>query len=143
MEEANRTNNFNTPYKYTALKVAGHDPLDDVHFRVEKTTKISDIKGFYSDTTKISKSSLTFYYQGEVLLDRDTPEKLGMSTEDVVEVYQEQSNEDISFAKKLVFAIFIVITTILAFLCQELINEKPNTNASKVHLPKPKGRWIG
>ncbi|ESO11507.1 hypothetical protein HELRODRAFT_166510 [Helobdella robusta] len=75
--------------EFIRLKVMGQDQ-SEVHFKVKMTTKMSKLKKSYSERQGVPIGYLRFLFDGRRLNDDETPKQLGMTDEDVIEVYQEQ-----------------------------------------------------
>lgn len=75
--------------EFIRLKVMGQDN-SEVHFKVKMTTKMSKLKKSYSERQGVPIGYLRFLFDGRRLNDDETPKQLGMTDEDVIEVYQEQ-----------------------------------------------------
>ncbi|XP_014675498.1 PREDICTED: small ubiquitin-related modifier-like [Priapulus caudatus] len=76
--------------EYIKLKVLGQDN-NEIHFKVKMTTAMAKLKKSYSERVGIPANSLRFLFDGHRINDEDTPKKLEMENEDVIEVYQEQT----------------------------------------------------
>ncbi|RWS07041.1 hypothetical protein B4U79_03540, partial [Dinothrombium tinctorium] len=76
--------------EYIKLKVVGQDS-NEIHFRVKMTTQMGKLKKSYSERVGVPVTSLRFLFDGRRINDTDTPKQLEMESDDVIEVYQEQS----------------------------------------------------
>lgn len=75
---------------FIKLKVVSQDN-SEVHFKVKMSTQMGKLKKSYSDRQGVPLQSLRFLYDGRRLNDDETPRKLDMEDNDVIEVYQEQT----------------------------------------------------
>ncbi|KAG5283018.1 hypothetical protein AALO_G00037350 [Alosa alosa] len=76
--------------EYIKLKVIGQDN-SEIHFKVKMTTSLKKLKESYSKRQGVQPDMLRFLFEGQRILDHQTPKELGMEDEDVIEVYQEQT----------------------------------------------------
>lgn len=77
--------------EYIKLKVVGQDS-NEIHFRVKFTTQMAKVKKSYSERVGVPVNSLRFLFDGRRIDDTDTPRALEMEDDDVIEVYQEQTD---------------------------------------------------
>ncbi|XP_048206337.1 small ubiquitin-related modifier 1-like [Perognathus longimembris pacificus] len=76
--------------EYLKFKVIGQDS-SDIHFKVNMTTHLKELKGSYCQRQGVPVKSLNFPFEGQRIADNHTPKELRMEEEDVIEVYQEQT----------------------------------------------------
>ncbi|KAI1237076.1 Small ubiquitin-related modifier 1, partial [Lamprotornis superbus] len=82
--------------EYIKLKVIGQDS-SEIHFKVKMTTHLKKLKESYCQRQGVPMNSLRFLFEGQRITDNHTPKELGMEEEDVIEVYQEQTGEELGF----------------------------------------------
>ncbi|XP_006821439.1 small ubiquitin-related modifier 1-like [Saccoglossus kowalevskii] len=76
--------------EYIKLKVMGQDN-SEIHFKVKMTTQMRKLKESYCQRLGVPMNSLRFLFDGQRINDDMTPKELEMETDDVIEVYQEQT----------------------------------------------------
>ena len=72
--------------EYIILKIVGQDQ-NEIHFRVQQTTQMVKLKKAYSERVGWPVTSLRFLFEGERILDDDTPKALKMEQGDFINVY--------------------------------------------------------
>lgn len=77
--------------EYIRLRVITSDMTNEVHFRVKSATTLGRLKRSYCNKLGFSVEELRFVFDGHRITDDDTPKKLGMMNDDVIEIYQERS----------------------------------------------------
>jgi len=77
--------------EYICLRVITSDMTNEVHFRVKATTSLSRLKRSYCSKLGFQVEELRFVFDGHRITDDDTPKKLGMINDDVIEIYQERT----------------------------------------------------
>lgn len=77
--------------KYVKLKVVGNNDQSGIHFKLKMTTPLLKLKKAYSTHKDIPVSGLRFLFDGKRISDEDTPMELGMTDDDQIEVYHEQT----------------------------------------------------
>ncbi|XP_027853374.1 small ubiquitin-related modifier-like [Aphis gossypii] len=82
---------------YIRLRVITSDLNNEVHFRVKAATPLVRLKRSYCSKLGHQIDELRFVFDGHRITDEDTPKKLGMINDDVIEIYQERSGGGISF----------------------------------------------
>lgn len=65
-------------------------------FKIKTTTQLKKLMDAYAEKQGKSVSSLRFLFDGDRINATDTPEKLGMENEDVIDVRSFQVGGDIS-----------------------------------------------
>lgn len=75
--------------EFIELNVAGLC-LDDVRFRLKRTTKMCRLKASYSERVGKEIHELRFIFDGHHIGDHQTPAELHMEQDDTIEVFQEQ-----------------------------------------------------
>ncbi|KAL7529610.1 hypothetical protein ACHAXR_003051 [Thalassiosira sp. AJA248-18] len=70
------------------VKVVGVDN-SETNFKIKKTAQLVTLKQLYADQQGVSMVSLRFLYDGQRVLDDDSPKTLEMEEGDVIEVYPE------------------------------------------------------
>lgn len=80
--------------EYILLKVVGEDSNNEIHFRVKTTTLLGKLKQSYSNRIGVPLTSLRFIYLGKKLGDDETPEKLLMKQDDVIDVHSNSDSAD-------------------------------------------------
>ncbi|GMR40163.1 hypothetical protein PMAYCL1PPCAC_10358, partial [Pristionchus mayeri] len=74
--------------EFTVVRVVGKD-LHEVHFRVrQEKCSCGKIKREYAVRVGVAVASLRFFFMGREINDEDTPKKLGMKTDDYIDVYK-------------------------------------------------------
>ncbi|KAK9808175.1 hypothetical protein WJX73_005370 [Symbiochloris irregularis] len=63
----------------------------EVHFKVKPTTKFEKIMASYATNKSIDQKSIRFLYEGRRLKPEETPDMLGMESEDVIDAVIEQT----------------------------------------------------
>ncbi|KAJ9108692.1 hypothetical protein QFC21_000012 [Naganishia friedmannii] len=61
-----------------------------VFFKIKRTTKLNKLKNAYADRVGKQVNSIRFFYDGNRVLDEDTPESLELEDGDAIEVQLEQ-----------------------------------------------------
>jgi len=77
--------------EYIRLRVITSDMTNEVHFRVKSATALSRLKRSYCSKLGFQVEELRFVFDGHRITDDDTPKKLGMINDDVIEIYQERT----------------------------------------------------
>jgi len=77
--------------EYIRLRVITSDMTNEVHFRVKAATALVRLKRSYCSKLGFQVDELRFVFDGHRITDDDTPKKLGMMNDDVIEIYQERS----------------------------------------------------
>jgi len=85
------TDNKEVADEYIHLRVITSDMTNDVHFRVKATTSLVRLKRSYCSKLGFQVDELRFVFDGHRITDDDTPKKLGMINDDVIEIYQERT----------------------------------------------------
>lgn len=80
-----------TSDEYIRLRVITSDMTNEVHFRVKSATTLGRLKRSYCNKLGFSVDELRFVFDGHRITDDDTPKKLGMLNDDVIEIYQERT----------------------------------------------------
>lgn len=75
---------------YINLRVISSDYSTEIQFRVKITTKLVRLKKVYSRQSGLIREEINFTFDGYRITDEDTPESLGMSNNDIIEVYQQR-----------------------------------------------------
>ena len=76
-----------TENEYITVKVQG--PVEEIHFRVKKTTEIRKIKKSYSERVGLPIEKLTYFFNGQLITDYDTPSGLAMAEDYILVVMEE------------------------------------------------------
>jgi small ubiquitin-related modifier len=76
---------------YIRLRVITSDMTNEVHFRVKASTPLVRLKRSYCGKLGFQVDELRFVFDGHRITDDDTPKKLGMINDDVIEIYQERT----------------------------------------------------
>ncbi|KAL5234114.1 hypothetical protein ACI65C_001524 [Semiaphis heraclei] len=79
------------PDDYIRLRVITSDMTNEVHFRVKAATALGRLKRSYCSKLGFQSDELRFVFDGHRITDDDTPKKLGMIDDDVIEIYQERT----------------------------------------------------
>jgi len=77
--------------EYIRLRVITSDMTNEVHFRVKAATALVRLKRSYCSKLGYQVDELRFVFDGHRITDDDTPKKLGMINDDVIEIYQERT----------------------------------------------------
>jgi len=77
--------------EYIRLRVITSDMTNEVHFRVKAATALVRLKRSYCSKLGFQPEELRFVFDGHRITDDDTPKKLGMINDDVIEIYQERT----------------------------------------------------
>ncbi|XP_025197008.1 small ubiquitin-related modifier-like [Melanaphis sacchari] len=77
--------------EYIRLRVITSDMTNEVHFRVKASTPLVRLKRSYCSKLGFRVDELRFVFDGHRITDDDTPKKLGMINDDVIEIYQERT----------------------------------------------------
>lgn len=77
--------------EYIRLRVITSDMTNEVHFRVKSATALGRLKRSYCSKLGYQENELRFVFDGHRIVDEDTPKKLGMINDDVIEIYQERT----------------------------------------------------
>ncbi|CAI6368899.1 unnamed protein product [Macrosiphum euphorbiae] len=77
--------------EYIRLRVITSDMTNEVHFRVKAATALVRLKRSYCSKLGFQVDELRFVFDGHRITDDDTPKKLGMINDDVIEIYQERT----------------------------------------------------
>ncbi|XP_060880346.1 small ubiquitin-related modifier-like [Metopolophium dirhodum] len=77
--------------EYIRLRVITSDMTNEVHFRVKAATALVRLKRSYCSKLGFQVGELRFVFDGHRITDDDTPKKLGMINDDVIEIYQERT----------------------------------------------------
>jgi len=77
--------------EYIRLRVITSDMTNEVHFRVKAATSLVRLKRSYCSKLGHQVDELRFVFDGHRITDDDTPKKLGMINDDVIEIYQERT----------------------------------------------------
>lgn len=77
--------------EYIRLRVITSDMTNEVHFRVKAATALVRLKRSYCSKLGFQVDELRFVFDGHRITDDDTPKKLGMMNDDVIEIYQERT----------------------------------------------------
>ena len=85
-----------TSDEYIRLRVITSDMTNEVHFRVKAATALVRLKRSYCSKLGFQVDELRFVFDGHRITDDDTPKKLGMLNDDVIEIYQERSGGGMS-----------------------------------------------
>ena len=72
--------------EYIELKVVDQDN-SEIHFRMQRTTKMEKLKRCYSEKVGVPVTSLTFLFYGRHINNDDTPMALEMVQADEIEVF--------------------------------------------------------
>jgi len=80
-----------TSDEYIRLRVITSDMTNEIHFRVKAATALGRLKRSYCSKLGFQPNELRFVFDGHRITDDDTPKKLGMINDDVIEIYQERS----------------------------------------------------
>lgn len=80
-----------TSDEYIRLRVITSDNTNEVHFRVKSATALGRLKRSYCSKLGFQVNELRFVFDGQQITDEDTPKKLGMINDDVIEIYQERT----------------------------------------------------
>ncbi|KAF0765599.1 small ubiquitin-related modifier-like [Aphis craccivora] len=86
-----------TSDEYIRLRVITSDLNNEVHFRVKAEVSLVRLKRSYCSKLGYQLNELRFVFDGHRITDEDTPKKLGMINDDVIEIYQERNGGGISF----------------------------------------------
>ncbi|XP_042529045.1 small ubiquitin-related modifier 1-like [Dipodomys spectabilis] len=76
--------------EYTELKVNGQDS-NEIHIKVKMTTHFKKLTESYCQRQGVPMNSLGFLFGSQRITDNHTPRELGTEEEEVIEVYQEQT----------------------------------------------------
>lgn len=77
--------------EYIRLRVITSDMTNEVHFRVKSATSLGRLKRSYCSKLGLQSDELRFVFDGHRITDDDTPKRLGMTNDDVIEIYQERT----------------------------------------------------
>lgn len=77
--------------EYIRLRVITSDMTNEVHFRVKAATALGRLKRSYCSKLGFQVDELRFVFDGHRITDDETPKKLGMINDDVIEIYQERT----------------------------------------------------
>jgi len=75
--------------KHINLKVRGQDGTT-VHFKIKKNTSLKKLMNAYCERANVRRSDVRFRLNGGPVQDDDTPLRLEMEEDDVIEVFGEQ-----------------------------------------------------
>ncbi|XP_006881726.1 PREDICTED: small ubiquitin-related modifier 1-like [Elephantulus edwardii] len=75
---------------YIRLKVTGQGS-SEIHFKVKMKTHLKKLKESYCQRQGVPVNR-GFLFEGQKIADNHTPKELGREEEDVIEVYQEQTD---------------------------------------------------
>jgi len=70
--------------EYINIKVLGKDE-NEIHFRVKQTTQMGKLKKAYSERVGVPLGSLWFLFDGRRINDDETPKKLEMKQDDIID----------------------------------------------------------
>lgn len=71
------------------IKVKGPDD-HELQFKLKASTPLMKLKKSYEQQKNITSAQLRYLYDGKEVNDQDTPESLGMSEGDVIDVFSTQ-----------------------------------------------------
>jgi hypothetical protein len=74
---------------YIQVKVKDQQE-NEVFFKIKPSTQMKKVFDAYCKTKSISRDSVRFLFEGERVQDLDTPEKLEMDDDNMIEVFSEQ-----------------------------------------------------
>jgi hypothetical protein len=63
---------------------------NEVFFKIKRSTPMKKVFDAYCATKSIARASVRFLFEGERVQDLDTPEKLEMDDDNMIEVFSEQ-----------------------------------------------------
>uniref|UniRef100_A0A4X2LL98 Small ubiquitin-related modifier n=1 Tax=Vombatus ursinus TaxID=29139 RepID=A0A4X2LL98_VOMUR len=72
------------------LKVVGEDG-SVVQFNIKKYTSLGKLMKAYCQRQGLSMGQIRFLFDGQPINETDTPEKLEMEDEDIIDVFQQQA----------------------------------------------------
>eukprot|EP00095_Tigriopus_kingsejongensis_P005229 snap_masked-scaffold585_size130225-processed-gene-0.8 protein:Tk05229 transcript:snap_masked-scaffold585_size130225-processed-gene-0.8-mRNA-1 annotation:"ubiquitin" len=72
------------------LKVIGQDG-QLIQFKIKKSTPFRKLMNAYCDRQKLSQSAMRFMFDGNRLLETDTPKSMDMEDGDTIEVFTQQT----------------------------------------------------
>ena len=73
--------------EFIKLRVIQSVSMDEIHFRVKKTTFLGKMKMTYSVRIGVPVAAVSFYYEGTRISDDETPRMLNMEDDDVIDAY--------------------------------------------------------
>ncbi len=79
----------NNEIKYTRIKAMYRDSV--WRFKVRPRTKLKKLKKAFSELANMHATHLHFMFMGKLIRDDDTPERLNMSDDIFIEVFQDRS----------------------------------------------------
>jgi small ubiquitin-related modifier len=91
---------------HVVIKLLGNDPdifgVNGKHFKMKQTTNMGRLFDYYNEKYNIPESMLKFFFDGARIHYNDTPEKLGIKNNDLVQACleaHEQTGKENSFIK--------------------------------------------
>jgi hypothetical protein len=76
--------------EFIKLRVIQSVSMDEIHFRVKKTTFLGKMKMTYSVRIGVPVAAVSFYYEGTRISDDETPRMLNMEDDDVIDAYLQE-----------------------------------------------------
>ena len=74
--------------EYIRIKVVEEEYNNEMYFSLAMTTEMWKLKKSYAKREDVRVSSLRFFFEGKHIDDEHTPKDLGMTEDDIIEVYQ-------------------------------------------------------
>ncbi|XP_002734041.1 small ubiquitin-related modifier 3-like [Saccoglossus kowalevskii] len=74
---------------HITLKVSGQDGTV-VQFKIKRHTPLKKLMNAYCDRQGLERTAFRFRFDGQPINEEDTPSKLEMEDEDVIDVFQQQ-----------------------------------------------------
>ncbi|XP_065845438.1 small ubiquitin-related modifier 2-like [Oscarella lobularis] len=73
------------------LKVVGQNGACTVHFKIKKHTSFKKLMQAFCDRQGVQRNTLRFTFDGRRIAEDDTPAKLEMEEDDIIEAFQDQT----------------------------------------------------
>lgn len=77
--------------EYVRIRILHSDTGGEVCFRVKAATALGRLKRSYCKKLGLAVEEFRFIYDGHRITDEDTPEKLQMVNDDIIETYRENT----------------------------------------------------
>ena len=74
--------------EYIRIKVVEEEYNNEMYFSLAMSTEMWKLKKSYAKREDVRVSSLRFFFEGKHIDDEHTPKDLGMTEDDIIEVYQ-------------------------------------------------------
>ena len=110
--------------KYVNVRVITAMNPHIIQFRIRMDTEMDIFKEIYASRIGVPSHYLTFEFGERYILNTDTPKDLDLRDNDIIDVYQEKSEETKTMLWNIILAFLCVITSVIAVGMVVCLNRK-------------------